>query len=88
MGSQLTTILIIVNYLTGYLKKNFLKKMTAFSFSTEVKMIDCLNQRKKQILYFLQLTEALKTESPKTVVFNVFHGSAGRQEEKCVYYLV
>lgn len=56
--------------------------MTEFSFSVGVKMIDCLNQRKKQILYFLQLTKVLKTRRPTTVVFNVFHGSvwqAGRK---------
>lgn len=82
MGSQLTTILIIVNYLTGYLKKILPEKMTEFSFSRGIKMIDCLNQRKKQILYFLQLMKVLKTERPTTVVYNVFHCSvwqAGRK---------
>lgn len=62
MGSQLTMRLIIVNYLTGYLKKNFLEKMTEFTFSIGIKMIDCLKQRKKQILYFWQLTKVLKNQ--------------------------
>lgn len=83
MVSQLTTTLITVNYLTGYLKKTFLlKKMTEFSFSIGIKMIDCLNQKKKPIIYFLQLMKVLKTKRPTTVVFNVFHGSvwqAGRK---------
>lgn len=89
MGSPLTTILIIVNYLTGYLKENFsLEKMTDFSFSIEINMIDCLNHRKKQILYFLQLTKVLKTKRPTTVVFNVVHGSVWQAGRKMCLYLV
>lgn len=71
-----------MNYLTGHLKKNLLEKMTEFSFLIGINMIDCLNQRKKQILYFLQLTKVLKTKRPTTVAFNAFHGSvwqAGRK---------
>lgn len=55
--------------------------MTEFSFPTEIKMIDCLNQRKKQILYFLQLTEVLQTERTTIVVFNSFMAVvAGRKK--------
>lgn len=68
--------------LTGYLKKNLLEKMTEFSFSIGIKMIDCLNQRKKQILYFLQLTKVLKTKRATTVVFNVVYGSVWQTGRK------
>lgn len=80
---QLTARLIIVNYLSGYLKKTFLLEKPDWFFIFNRDKHDWLpNQRKEQIIYFLQLTKALKTKKPTTVVFNVFHGSVWQAVRK------
>lgn len=72
---ELTTTLI-VNYLSGYLKKTFLLEKTDWVFIiNREKVIECHNQRKKQIIYFLQFIKVLKTKNLTTVVSNVFQGS-------------
>lgn len=60
--------------LIGVFEEHLLEK-SEFSFSVVVKVIDCHNQRKKQIIHFLRFMKVLKTEQPTAVAFIIFHKS-------------